>query len=123
MGVTRATMSHGVRWTTSRLESLRTTALSTAKSSAEAVDIAATTARRTSAACIFPPSGAVAKPRATYVGVTQESQGALKTHRPHNRLAFSCGERVCRALLLRPEPTAPPRRVREFPWLYVRRLN
>src|SRR6476646_7731587 len=96
MGVTRATMSHGVRWTTSRLESLITTASSTAKSSAEAVAIAAATARRTSAACIFPPSGAGAKPRAPYVGVTQESQGALKTHRPHNGLAFSCRERAAR---------------------------
>jgi hypothetical protein len=49
--VTRTTMSHGVRRTTSRLESLRTTALSTAKPAAEAVDIAAATARRLSAAC------------------------------------------------------------------------
>src|SRR6266536_1834289 len=52
MGVTRATMSHGVRRTTSRLESLRTTALSTAKPAAVAADIAAATARRLSAACI-----------------------------------------------------------------------
>src|SRR5687767_469987 len=52
MGVTRATTSHGVRRTTSRLESLRTTASSTARPSAEAVDIAAATARRASAACI-----------------------------------------------------------------------
>src|SRR5579862_7235947 len=51
MGVTRATMSHGVRRTTSRLESLRTTASSTAKPAAEATVIAAATARRTSAAC------------------------------------------------------------------------
>src|ERR1700733_13783952 len=52
MGVTRTTMSHGVRRTTSRLESLRTTAASTARPTAEAADIAAATARRLSAACI-----------------------------------------------------------------------
>ena len=49
----RATTSHGVRRTTSRFESLRTTASSTAKPSAVAVDIAASTARRDSTACIL----------------------------------------------------------------------
>ena len=56
-GVTRATTSHGVRRTTRRLESLRTTASSTAKPSAEAVALAAATARRASDACtsVSPP--------------------------------------------------------------------
>ena len=43
-GATRATTSHGVRRTTRRLESLRTTALSTAKLAADAVELAAATA-------------------------------------------------------------------------------
>ena len=39
-GVTRATTSHGIRRTTRRLESLRTTVVSTGKSNVEAVDLA-----------------------------------------------------------------------------------
>ena len=53
IGETRATMSHGSRRATSLLESLRTTASSTARSSPEAADIAAATARRASADSIF----------------------------------------------------------------------
>ena len=44
-GVTRATTSHGIRRTTRRLESLRTTVASTGKSNVEAVELAAATAR------------------------------------------------------------------------------
>lgn len=50
-GATRTTTSHGVRRTTRRLESLRTTASSTARPSSEAVDFAAATARSASDVC------------------------------------------------------------------------
>ena len=53
MGATRATTSQGIRRRTSRFESLRTIASSTVRPSAEAIDIAAATAREASDACIF----------------------------------------------------------------------
>src|SRR4051794_24172092 len=52
MCATRATMSHGSRRKTIRFESLRTIASSAVRSSAEALDRAAATARGTSDACI-----------------------------------------------------------------------
>ena len=52
-GATRATTSQGISRRTSRFESCRTIASSTVRSSADAVDLAAATARRPSDACIF----------------------------------------------------------------------
>src|SRR6266566_9964413 len=53
MGATRATTSQGISRRTSRFESCRTIASSTVRSSADAVDLAAATARRPSDAFIF----------------------------------------------------------------------
>ena len=106
MGVTRATMSHGVRRTTSRLESLRTTASSTVKSSDEIVDIAASTARRAPAASICLCVDTHARPACTVhdtltprrqqvavwsgaIPLHSHSVGLLAPHLPHTLSAIA----------------------------------